>query len=307
LRSQHRLSQALLYLNDYAACNALAQQGLITARTLGAQQVECLFLNTLSVMLERQDEQMHSLDMDQQCLQIIRALGERQAEGLTLANLGEGWLKVGEHRQALHFLEDGLRLLRSVGDRRMESMVLSNLSILALRQGENAQAFARAQAALDIAIAIEGAEFQVAAGCALGQAELALGRTSAALKSFQRARTAAFAHADARLHDASAGIAQVALAQGDTQVAMQAIEALMEHLETHVTLEGTESPRRILLTCHQVLLSARDLREAALLERAHRELQQRAATLSDPALRQGFLNNIPEHREIVATWTAQRG
>jgi predicted ATPase/class 3 adenylate cyclase len=307
LRSQHRLSQALLYLNDYAACNALAQQGLITARTLGAQQVECLFLNTLSVMLERQDEQMRSLDMDQQCLQIIRALGERQAEGLTLANLGEGWLKVGEHRQALHFLEDGLRLLRSVGDRRMESMVLSNLSILALRQGENAQALARAQAALDIAIAIEGAEFQVAAGCALGQAELALGRTSAALKSFQRARTAAFAHADARLHDASAGIAQVALAQGDTQVAMQAIEALMEHLETHVTLEGTESPRRILLTCHQVLLSARDLREAALLERAHRELQQRAATLSDPALRQGFLNNIPEHREIVATWTAQRG
>ena len=36
------------------------------------------------------------------------------------------------------------------------------------------------------------------------------------------------------------------------------------------------------------------------------ELQARAATITGTMLRQGFLNNIPEHREIVAARTASR-
>jgi len=37
-----------------------------------------------------------------------------------------------------------------------------------------------------------------------------------------------------------------------------------------------------------------------LLESAYTELQARAATITDPAVRASFPNDIPEHREIVA-------
>ena len=60
----------------------------------------------------------------------------------------------------------------------------------------------------------------------------------------------------------------------------------------------------IRLTCYQVLQRAGDSRAAEVLAGAHVGLQSRAATITDTALCHGFLNNIPEHRAIVAAWAA---
>jgi hypothetical protein len=68
------------------------------------------------------------------------------------------------------------------------------------------------------------------------------------------------------------------------------------------TLDGTGYPRLIEWTCHQVLERAGDPRAGAWLERAHRALTDQAETIPDAALREGFLKNIPHHREIVAAW-----
>ena len=106
-------------------------------------------------------------------------------------------------------------------------------------------------------------------------------------------------------HDASAGLARVALAAGDdgaAQAAMDALQPLLDHIATGGTLDGTESRRLIELTCHQVLASAGDPRADEWLVRAHGALMAQAEALSDAGLRQGFLQNIPWHREIVAAW-----
>lgn len=63
---------------------------------------------------------------------------------------------------------------------------------------------------------------------------------------------------------------------------------------------GRADAKPVLLTCHRVLAAAGDPRASALLERAHALLQSRAATINDPALRESFLTQIPEHREILA-------
>jgi hypothetical protein len=47
-----------------------------------------------------------------------------------------------------------------------------------------------------------------------------------------------------------------------------------------------------------------DPRAAEWLARAHDALQVQAATISDAALRQSFLDHIPTHREIVAAWNS---
>ena len=69
-------------------------------------------------------------------------------------------------------------------------------------------------------------------------------------------------------------------------------------------LEGAEFPRWVEWTCHRVLASTGDGRSAEWLARAHEALQVQAASITEAALRQGFLCSIPLHREIVAAWTA---
>jgi hypothetical protein len=69
-------------------------------------------------------------------------------------------------------------------------------------------------------------------------------------------------------------------------------------------LEGADSAIVVELTCYRTLMSNRDQRAAEWLKRAYTQLQARAATISDEALRQAFLENIPSHRDVTAAWLA---
>jgi hypothetical protein len=109
--------------------------------------------------------------------------------------------------------------------------------------------------------------------------------------------------------DAAAGQARLALMQGNLAGALRAIEPLLVSSAVTGTgdnpFEGAEFPRLVEWTCHRVMASARgrsDPEAAAWLARAHEALQVRAATIADAALRDGFLNNIPVHREIERDW-----
>ncbi len=304
LRGQHRLALAHSYLGDAASGQALAQDGLHAARALAARALEALFLNALSVIADRQADKVASLEMDQQDLLINRELGNRRNEAIALGNLGHGWLRLGEHTLARRMLEDSLRLARAISDHATQPNTLTNLSLLALRQGDDALALAHAQMALNIAVEVQSPDFEALALCALGHAELALGRYAAARAAFERASAVALRLDNATQHDASAGLARVALAQNDVPGAMQALLALLARLPERGALEGTAAPHLIRLTCHQVLARAGDVRASRLLAQAHAELLVATVSITDANLRHSFLNNIPEHRAILAAWAA---
>ena len=307
LRAQLRIAIALGEQGDWKAGERLAEQGLVEARALGLRRIETLFLNALSVAAGVQDDLMRALQIDQQKVLIDRELGNPLNEAITVGNIGESWLQLGEHAQARRDLEEGLRLTRAVGNRAMECIPLLNLTQLALRAGDAALALAHAQMALGIAIEVQNPESEARALCHIGHAELALGHTEAAARAFEHSRSVAIeADTEAR-HDAAAGIAKLALAQGETAAAMSAVEGLLAHLAGGGTLLGTDGPRLILLTCHQVLRSVHDPRAAPVLAEARAGLLSIADAITDEGLRSSFLNHIPEHREIVAAWTAQQG
>jgi hypothetical protein len=142
---------------------------------------------------------------------------------------------------------------------------------------------------------------EVIAALVLGDAELALGRTAAARRAFTQARNRG-EEIDYPGLEASAGLARVALVEGDATAARAALQPVLEQVEGGGTLDGTGYPRLIEWTCHQVLARAGDPRAGAWLERAHRALTAQAEAITDAALRRGFLTNIPHHREIVAAW-----
>jgi len=306
LRAQQHLASARALLGDVAASKALAQDGLAASRSLSCRDVESVFLNTLSFITDLEGDLVLTLELCQQVIPIDRELGDPRGEAISLLNIGMAWMALGETMQARGHLEEGLRLTRAVGDRLLESNTLNTLSRLALLQEDDSLALVHARSALDISVAVEDPKTTAVSLCCIGNAELALGRHEAAAAAFERARDMGLALEHPNAFDALIGLARVALAQGDVTAALLSVQDVLVHVADGRTLEGSTAPRLILLTCHQVLARVGDVRATEILASAYRELQARASTIADAALRESFINNIPEHREIVAAWSLQQ-
>jgi len=309
LLAQRLLAISIAFQGRPAEGQAIAQKALAEARALGLHGVEGSCLNALGVILAMQGEDVGALQLDQQSLVAYRAAGDRRNEALARGNIGAGWLDLGDLARARIELDEGLRLLRVNGDRALEVSPLCALATLALWQGDDAHALVLARAALETAVAVNARDQEAAAWCRLGEAESALGRPAAAAQAFESARQRAAEVASPYRYDAAAGLARLALTQGDVAGALRAIEPLRVPGTTTGArdhpFEGAEFPRLVEWTCHRVLATARgssDPEAAAWLVRAHEALQARAATLPDAALREGFLNHIPVHRDIEQGW-----
>jgi hypothetical protein len=107
-----------------------------------------------------------------------------------------------------------------------------------------------------------------------------------------------------RTAEALAGLAQVALAQGDLLGALAQVEAILTHLDNGGTFDGVDEALRIPLICYRVLAAAHDPRATGVLQMAHTAFQERMSKLPDESARRMFLQNVPWHREIVAAWAA---
>jgi class 3 adenylate cyclase/tetratricopeptide (TPR) repeat protein len=306
LHALRLLASAKVFQGDFDTGRALALQGLAEARSLGLRGVEGRMVNVLSIAADKRGDVAGALDLFQQALEIFRETGDRVNEAIGLSNLGEGWMNLGDLAQARSELDVALRLLRANGDRAIESLTLCYLSKLALWRGDETLALALARSALDLATAAQARDAEALAGIRLGDAEQALGRLAAARQAFTRARARALEIDSPWRHDASAGLARVALTEGNNEVALVDLQPVLDQVAAGGALDGTDESRRIELTCHRALARASNPRAADWLARAHGALMVQADTITDSALRQGFLRNVPHHREIVAAW-AQRG
>jgi class 3 adenylate cyclase/tetratricopeptide (TPR) repeat protein len=298
---------------DFAGARVLVLQALEEARRLGLRDVEARMLNSLATIASVHHDYVTVLNLERQALLIYREIGARVTEAIAQLNLGECWLHLGDLPQARRDLEAALHLLRANGDRVWEGTALGHLSALALRQGDDARALALARQALDIAQAAQARDGAVFAGLRLGAAESALGRPIEARQAYARALALAREIDSPGRHAAAAGLARVALTEGDADAARVALRPLLDHVAAGGTLVGTQEMRLVELTCHQVLARAGDPRADEWLVRAHTTLMALAEVIersggdgeraiSGAALRQGFLQHIPWHREIVAAW-----
>ena len=304
LLAQRLVATAMAMQGDREAGKGLARQTLAEAQALGLRKVEAACLATLSAIANLDGDIVTTLEMNTQVLAIHRQAGDRRGEALTLANLGGARLSLGDLDQARRNLEDSLRLLRANGDLVIEGATLCLCATLDLNAGEPASAQRLACAALDIAVAVQAREWEAVALYRLGDAELGLGRHSAAVQAFERCRTLAMAIGNPFQHPATAGLARVALARGDLAAALHAALPLLEHAATAGADELIDR-QLIELTCHRVLAAAGDERAAEWLQLAHRTMRRQADRISDAVLRQGYLDNIPENREVAAAWAAQ--
>ena len=304
LHALRLLASARIQQGDAEGGKTLARQGLAEARRSGLRENESFLLNTLLVAGDGENDLMGQLDMVRQALELNRGLGNRRGEGIGQSNLGVIRLVMGDLNGARRELDEALQMVRANGDRTIEGSTLSHLSNLARWHGDDTRALTLARSALDIAVAAQSRKHEATALLRLGEAELALGRNEPAKRAFELSRTAYREMQIAQQYDACAALARVALIQADVAAAMQVLKDILDYVEGDGSLDEVENPRQVELTCFQVLDRANDPRAVAWLARSHEALQAQAATISEGALRQGFLQNIPHHREIVAAWAA---
>ena len=133
------------------------------------------------------------------------------------------------------------------------------------------------------------------ARAAVGQWEPATAAFQQALDAFQQLGKPALAA------EPQAGLAQIALAQGDLAGAQAQVEAILPVLAEQPRA-GYNNPFFIYLTCYRVLAANGDSRAAALLQQGYDLLQQDAAALDDES-RQRFLTAVPIHRDLVTAYT----
>jgi tetratricopeptide (TPR) repeat protein len=215
---------------------------------------------------------------------------------------------LGDYDAACQQFEQARALFARIGQRSNEAITLVNLAIARLNQQRPADAQAQARQALQMLRASgdrwgEGAALRV-----IGQAALALQDGAAAVAHLQ---------ASAELFDslglrhlaleAMAGLASAALAAGDLEQARAHTEAVLARQAEGLSLEGTEEPMRIHLSCYRVLAASADARAAPLLAAAHGALIERAERIGDAARRAVYLQAVPHHRELVAAWAAGAG
>jgi predicted ATPase/class 3 adenylate cyclase len=276
---------------------ALALQGLADARAGGWRHVEAEFYNTLYSIAANEGDIVAALRYNLADLALCQSLGDRLSEAVVLCNVAECWMEFGDLTQARHWLDDSLQHLRAVGERTVESSALSNLSQLALWQGNHVQALHQAQAALALAEAVEAPDYVVKALLRLGEAELALGRP--ALDSFARARHVADEGGHATRFEAAAGQALAALAEGDLPAALLQVGPLLDQWRGGAGFAGALRPRWVLAACHRVLRAAGDPRAPAMLDEARAQLRAIASRIEEAALRDNFLQRVPENRELL--------
>ena len=296
---------------EYSRARAYFEQALAIRREIGDRRGEARSLTNLGIVLYCQGNYGQATSYAEQARHINREIGDRRYEGWDLHTLGRISMQQGDYARARTLYEQGLHICQEIGARHLESSLLIFLSLLAHYCGDDGAAREHGQQALfisrEIGLPVEQGYALTFLGHALGSQEC-LDEACEAYEQAVKLRYELCQHSLAM--EPQAGLARIALAQGDITQARIHIAEILAHLEKGGTpsissghaLDGTDEPFRVYLTCYRVLHANHDPRAEGILHAAHSLLQERAAQIIDEKLRRSFLENVEAHREIVAAY-----
>ncbi|MBN1138646.1 MAG: tetratricopeptide repeat protein, partial [Anaerolineae bacterium] len=289
-------------LGDLATASTYYQQALDIYREIGFRRGEGTTLMIYGNVLQSLGDYLSARDHYEQALHILSDVGNRQSQASALANIGSILMALGVYAAAQPYFERTLSIHREVGDRRGEGAALASLSSFFHFVGDNEAAEEYARQALSIFREIGDRYHQGHALTYWGHALSGLGQLDIAADAYRQAVELRCELGELHLAmESLAGLLRISLAHGDLPQALAHTERILNHLEGG-SLDGTDEPMHIYLTCYRALHAVHDLRAAEILETAHASLQERAAGIDDEGMRRSFLENVAAHREIVAAY-----
>jgi len=275
-------------------------------RAIGDRQGEGLVLSNIAQAQLEQGAYDRALELGLQARAIANAIDDRRGVCRIELNLGETYRLLGQYANAEAHTADAQRRANELEDWLYQVGAMVNHAAIQLDR----QAFARAQAsAVECVARARAIHHRALTGFAynlLAQTQLALDKPDAAQESCTQA-LAIWQTLEASPYrlQTHACLAEIARRQNDFTRAENECAAIFEFLHAHPNRQGAPSALAALLACYQVARASHDANASALLDEAYAQLQARAAKISDAALRQSFLENVPTNAEITRLWRAQ--
>lgn len=298
----NNLGVVALSQSDYTTARTHYEAALAIMQAIGDRRNESFVLGNLGLVAAHLGQYHIAEHYQRQSLRLRQQMADSYGENLSLLNLGTVALYQGDYAQALALYDPLLIRYREMHNAQSEVEVLVYLSLLHHQQGDQAQALAYGREAADITEKVGLRSEGSLAWRTIGHAQAARGQWAEAAAAYERA--AALCREVGNLNweqESLAGLARLALAQGNLGTAVAHVNAILSHLQTG-NLHGTDEPLRVYLTCYQVLQAAGDGRAAAILNEAYNLLQERATGIENPALREKYVTAVPFHREIGQLW-----
>ena len=295
-------ARALQFQGDYDGAQSRADQLLTLAREVGDRRVESTTLMQLGIIASQRGRYHEARSFYQQALALARANGDRAVESGAINNLGETERLLGNYDAAFDLYETGRRLAAEIGQRISESYLLCNMAQIAFLRGDAEGSIKLGHESSELVERLKDRDLQAVLLGLRAHAYAALNAWDEAAACYRESASIFREIGRPTMPpEPLAGLARVALARGDLVAAQATIAEVIAHFDAGGSVDGTEDPLWIYLTCHDVLRAAGEPRAHEFLRLAHGQLMDRAALLGE-AERAPFLANVPSHRAIVAAW-----
>ncbi|HOG78830.1 MAG TPA: tetratricopeptide repeat protein [Anaerolineaceae bacterium] len=262
-------------------------------------------LINLSILMNYQDRRKDALRLLEQAIEIKQRIGDQRGESIALSGIGIIWNYLGQYQRAEENFLKVLQIRRAIGERRGEINALSNLTTSALGQGELGLALDYAQRAVAVAEEIQIPQSKAYGYQSLGDVLYAHLRYQEAVQYYQQAVELFETTNDLEeCLSTRSKIALAFLALGQLDAAQTEVEVVFRQIEKG--LETPEDSCPIPLVVYQagyrVLAASQSAKAQQVLETGYQALMQKADQIDDSALRQSFLGNVAENRELLAAY-----
>lgn len=277
------------------------RRALEIIRTLKEPREESRLLNNLGQATVRQGDYSAALDLLSRSLTLKQQSEDNFGEGIVLGNIADVYRELGAYNRALDYYDRALKIDRELGNRTYEPWELIGLGDLFFAQGQIDTALSYYEQSLKIFQTRDdqysGAEVMMR----IGKLYIDRGWYHRALDSLEKSITV-FKKlgntGDIKLASIWCLLANAHL--GNRRLANDELKQIEENIFA-TPKDSADIPDPWSLYQTATLLG--DNSKASMyLEKAFRKITTLLDKITDPDLRQSYLKNVKENREIVDAW-----
>lgn len=286
--------------SEFAAAQQYYQQALTLSVQLGDESGRANVLNNLGNIAKMQGRIGAALAYWEDAKVIYETLEDKTGLCRLLVNQSAGCITVGFYAEARRHSEAALAISKEIELQFGQAISNLNLAVVHFYQEAPRTAEIYATAALELAQKMSSPQLEGYALNILGRIHHQADEYDQAAEAFWQALMLWRELERPSLEmETRAGMAQLALATGDSANARLQVEAILNHLNLGRSLDGTESDLAIFLTCYQLLESQQDERAPALLRKAKQLLGRRANQIDCAETKESFLFNNKVHATLA--------